>query len=132
MTRASSTKGEYQPDTWGTWDLVKIDPEGRACASSRSASTPGYKYKYEDKDVVLGFTYWYYVAAYKEGTFTGPGGETTTRIETHITNRNGADGSVAEDLPVRATTTRTSRRIDAGKKAIGAVQVVVFGTGAAG
>ena len=57
-----------------------------------AAQTAGFNYRYEDKDVVLGFSYWYYVAAYKEGTYTGPDGETTNRIETHSTNRNGATG----------------------------------------
>jgi hypothetical protein len=88
---ANSTKGTYQPDTWGTWDLVKVIPKADLAAQPLATSA-GMKYKYEDKDVILGFQYWYYVSAYKEGTYTGPAGETTTRIETHSTNRNGASG----------------------------------------
>ena len=71
-------------------------------ASTPVATTTGYNYKYDDKDVVLGFSYWYYVAAYKEGTYTGPDGETTNRIETHSTNRNGATGLWALTFPFAA------------------------------
>jgi hypothetical protein len=88
---ANATKGTYQPDTWGTWDLIKVVPKAELGTLS-AATTSGYNYKYEDKDVITGFQYWYYVSAYKEGTYTGPDGETTTRIETHSTNRNGASG----------------------------------------
>ena len=30
--------------------------------------------------VILGFQYWYYVSAFKDGSFTGPGGDVTGRI----------------------------------------------------
>jgi len=87
----NATKGTYQPDTWGTWDLVKVIPKAEL-ATLMPAVTAGYNYRYEDKEVITGFQYWYYISAYKEGSYTGPGGETTSRIETHYTNRNGADG----------------------------------------
>ncbi len=87
----NATKGTYQPDTWGTWDLVKTIPKAEL-GTLAAATSAGYRYKWEDKEVITGFQYWYYISAYKEGTYTGPGGETTTRIETHYTNRNGASG----------------------------------------
>ena len=90
-TNSNATKGTYQPDTWGTWDLLAVIPAANKAAYATS-TTPGYTYRYEDKDVVLGFQYWYYVSAFKDGSFTGPGGDVTTRIETHYTNRNGATG----------------------------------------
>ena len=90
-TNSNSTKGTYQPDTWGTWDLVAVIPKA-SLPSLAPATTAGYNYKYEDKDVILGFQYWYYISAYKQGTFAGPGGDQTTQIETHSTNRNGATG----------------------------------------
>jgi len=90
-TQSTTLKGSYQPDTWGSWDLLKVIPKAEI-AAYKPAITSGYVYKYEDKDVILGFTYWYYVSAYKEGSYTGPGGVATTRIETHSTNRNGATG----------------------------------------
>jgi len=118
---ASSTKGQYQPDTWGTWELVKVIPKSDLGTTPKAVST-GYNYSYEDKDVVLGFSYWYYISAYKEGTFTGPGGETTSRIESHYLNRNGASGlwvgtfPFSQGNPFWPTTA-------SGLKDIGAVQV---------
>jgi len=88
---ANATKGTYQPDTWGTWDLIAAIPKA-SVAGLTPATTTGFNYKYEDKDVIPGFQYWYYISAYKEGSYAGPGGETTTRIETHSTNRNGSSG----------------------------------------
>ena len=53
-TNSNSTKGTYQPDTWGTWDLVAVIPKA-SLPSLAPATTAGYNYKYEDKDVILGF-----------------------------------------------------------------------------
>ncbi len=92
-TNTNSTQGNYQPDTWGTWDLIQVIPKanlGTLTPAATSSFASGYRY--EDKDVILGFQYWWYVSAYKEGTFAGPGGDVTGRIETHSTNRNGANG----------------------------------------
>ncbi|MGA3245976.1 MAG: hypothetical protein ABSE41_15270 [Bacteroidota bacterium] len=127
---ATSTQHAYQPDTWGTWDLIAVIPKA-SLASYATAQTAGYKYRYEDKDVVLGFSYWYYVAAYKEGTYTGPDGETTNRIETHSTNRNGATGLWQLTFPF-ATNNAFFGKVSsgdvaatpAGLKGIGAVQIV--------
>ncbi len=88
---ANSTQGTYQPDTWGTWDLLAVIPKA-SLGSVAPATSTGFNYKYEDKDVIMGFAYWYYISAYKEGTYTGPAGETTNRIETHYTNRDGSVG----------------------------------------
>jgi hypothetical protein len=96
---ATSLKGIYQPDTWGTWDLLTVIPKSAltgftAVTNPGTSTTTGYAYKYEDKETILGFTYWYYVSAFKDvpSGIAGPGGQTTTRIETHSTNRNGASG----------------------------------------
>jgi hypothetical protein len=121
-TQSTTLKGTYQPDTWGTWDLVKVIPKADL-ATYRPAVTSGYTYKYEDKDVILGFTYWYYVAAYKEGSYTGPGGETTTRIETHSTNRNGATGLWPGTYPFGFNNVNFPKDA-AGLKNIGAQQIV--------
>jgi hypothetical protein len=121
-TLSTTLKGTYQPDTWGTWDLVKVIPKADL-ASYKPAVTSGYTYKYEDKDVILGFTYWYYVAAYKEGTYTGPGGETTNRIETHSANRNGATGLWPGTFPFGYNNANFPTTT-AGLKAIGARQIV--------
>jgi hypothetical protein len=127
---AGSLKGEYQPDTWGTWDLVKVIPKADLVNFPKT-STPGYKYLFEDKDVVLGFSYWYYIAAYKEGNFTGPSGEVTTRIETHSTNRNGATGLWVKTFPFSMNNANFPKTAQ-GKQDIGAVQVVYSAAAASG
>lgn len=127
---SSSLKGQYQPDTWGTWDLVKTVTKAELAAFPRSTSV-GYTYLYEDRDVVLGFSYWYYVSAYKQGTYTGPGGETTTRIETHYTNRNGASGLWQKTFPFAPQNPNYPSSV-AGLKSIGAVQRVFSALAPAG
>ncbi|MCX6132534.1 MAG: hypothetical protein NTU47_01860 [Ignavibacteriales bacterium] len=138
QVNATASQGSYQPDTWGTWDLVAVIPTASKSTYATGAS-PGYTYRYEDKDVVLGFSYWYYVAAYKEGTFTGPDGETTTRIETHSTNRNGATGLWALTYPFAIqnanfgkTATTDAAASAAGMKNVGAVQIVYSALAPAG
>jgi len=84
--------GQYAGYTWGTWDLIAVIPKSELNNYKTSDVTPPYSYYFNDQDVAVGFKYWYYVSAYNEGTFTGPGGETTNRLETHSTNRNGANG----------------------------------------
>jgi hypothetical protein len=81
-----------QADSWGPYRLVKIIP--KASLSQYTNANGSFKYAYEDADadVLQGFTYFYYVSAYKEGTFTGPGGVTTTRLESHKVNVNGRSG----------------------------------------
>ncbi len=138
QVNATASQGSYQPDTWGTWDLIVNIPKSQL-ASTPVAQTAGYTYRYEDKDVVLGFSYWYYVAAYKEGTFTGPDGETTTRIETHSTNRNGATGLWCLTFPFatlnanfgKISTTDAAASAQ-GLKNIGAVQIVYSALAPAG
>jgi hypothetical protein len=130
LVNSTASQGSYQPDVWGTWDLVAVIPKAQlSTLPASSYFTSGYKY--EDKDVVLGFSYWYYVAAYKEGTYTGPDGETTTRIETHSTNRNGASGLWALTFPSAYTNSNFGKLSPtdaaasaAGLKNIGAVQIV--------
>jgi hypothetical protein len=138
QVNATASQGSYQPDTWGTWDLIQVIPKA-SLASLTPATTSGYNYKYEDKDVVLGFSYWYYVAAYKEGTYTGPDGETTNRIETHSTNRNGATGLWQLTYPFatlnanfgKISTTDAAASAQ-GLKNIGAVQIVYSSLAPAG
>jgi hypothetical protein len=83
-------RGIYQPGPWGTFDLVKIIPKSEL--SQYASSSGEFAYAWEDDESLVGFTYWYYVSAYKEGTYTGPAGQTTTHLETSNFNRNGAVG----------------------------------------
>jgi hypothetical protein len=85
------TEQGYQPDGWGTYDLVAVIPRSEL-SQYADASVPGFQYAYEDKGTILGFGYWYYVSAYKNGTFTGPVGTSTDQIETSNFTRNGRDG----------------------------------------
>jgi len=138
QVNATASQGSYQPDTWGTWDLLAVIPKAQL-STLPLAQTSGYNYRYEDKDVVLGFSYWYYVAAYKEGTYTGPDGETTNRIETHSTNRNGASGLWQLTFPFATlnanygkTSTTDATATSTGLKGIGAVQIVYSALAPAG
>ena len=81
-----------QADSWGPYRLVKIIP--KAQISQYASASGNFKYAYEDADadVLQGFTYFYYISAYKEGSYTGPGGATTTRLESHKVNINGRSG----------------------------------------
>ena len=119
---ANSTKGTYQPDTWGSWDLLKVIPKSDLPGVA-PATSAGYGYKFEDKDVILGFQYWYYISAYKEGSYTGPGGDQTNRLETHYTNRNGASGLWFQTFPF-AYNNANYPKDATGKKNMGVAQVV--------
>lgn len=115
----SSYKGIYPGDTWGVWELVKVIPKSELSKYVDSNPINGTKYVYEDATVALGIKYWYYISAYKEGQFTGPGGETTNRIETHSLNRNGATGLWEGTYPYATSFTKYPTSED-GLKNIGA------------
>jgi hypothetical protein len=129
---ATTLQGTYQPDTWGTWDLVMTIPKASLTSftpttNPGTTTTTGYAYKYEDTDVFFGFSYWYYISAYKENAagFSGPGGQTTTRIETHSTNRNGASGLWNLTYPFAyASLVFPSATNTAAYQAMGGVQIV--------
>lgn len=95
---SGDTQNFYQPAEWGPYDLVAKIPVGEV--SAYSAPGGGYDYAYEDGDAITGFTYWYYVSAYKDGSFTGPQGAVSAgHIESSNFNRNGrnsADASSGE------------------------------------
>jgi hypothetical protein len=81
-----------QADSYGPYRPIKVIP--KASLSQYSSTSGSFRYAYEDTDadVLQGFTYFYYVSAYKEGSYTGPGGATTTRLESHKVNVNGRSG----------------------------------------
>lgn len=86
----TAIKGEGQGKEWGPYQLVVVIPKA-SLPTYASVSAP-YKYLYEDKTVIYGFDYWYYVSAYKEGSFAMYSGETIGRIESSNLNRNGRSG----------------------------------------
>jgi len=114
---SNATGGTYRPDTWGTWTLVNVVSKP-ALGSLPHAQSPGYTYLWTDHSVTPG-SYWYYVSAYKEGLYAGPGGDQTNRIETHSTNRNGASGLWARTYPF-APSNPNFPKTPAGLKQIGA------------
>ena len=121
---ANATHGQYLPDTWGTWKLVKTVPVA-ALGSIAPSVESGFIYTWADTSVEPGSSYWYYVSAYTSGTYVGPGGDVTDRIETHYTNRNGASGLWVKTFPFGSSNANFPQDA-AGKKAIGAV--VTLGT----
>lgn len=101
--------GTYQPEEWGTYDLIATIPVGEL-GNFPSGGGP-YEYAFVDENSIVGFTYWYYVAAYKEGTFSGPQGQLEVgHLESSgVVNRNGRnscdamDGSIGLETPWCAT-----------------------------
>lgn len=87
-------QGSYQPADWGTYELVANIPlSGLGAVTSASG---GYQYAYEDTDAITGFTYWYYVSAYRNGSFTGPRGAVAGgHVESSNMNRNGRNDPTA-------------------------------------
>jgi hypothetical protein len=115
---AISTKGIAQGREWGPYQLVAVVPKANLAGSVNVSGA--FNYLYEDKSVIYGFDYWYYVAAYKEaGTYAMFPGETNPRIESSNLNRNGRSGlwlgtySYADNNSLFPAS-------DAGKKDIGA------------
>lgn len=92
----SEIAGTYQPEEWGTYELIAKIPV------SELGNYPGsgpYAFSFVDENSITGFTYWYYVAAYKEGQFTGPQGPVSAgHLESYGTvNRNGRNACTAAD-----------------------------------
>lgn len=81
-------QGSYQPAEWGDYELIAKIPASEL--SNFQETAEGYDFAYEDENAITGFTYWYYVSAYNEGSFTGPQGSVEAgHIETSNMNRNG-------------------------------------------
>lgn len=81
-------QGSYQPAEWGDYELIAKIPASEL--GNFQSSSGAYDYAFEDEDAITGFTYWYYVSAYNEGSYTGPQGPVAANhIETSNMNRNG-------------------------------------------
>ncbi|MCB0719924.1 MAG: T9SS type A sorting domain-containing protein [Bacteroidetes bacterium] len=109
-------QGTYQPSEWGPYKLIAKIPVSEVSQYNNSAD--GYDFAYEDADAITGFTYWYYVSAYKDGNFTGPQGAITGHIESSNFNRNGrnaptaANAELASGTPWSGTYGYTIRNVD--------------------
>ncbi len=90
------TQGSYQPAEWGTYDLIATLPAAEL--STVQDPSGGYQFSFVDENSITGFTYWYYVSAYREGLFTGPHGPVGGgHIESSNMNRNGRNAPDAAD-----------------------------------
>lgn len=104
----AGTKGV--PDSWGPYELAAVIPKAQVgqYAESNTANGITYNYAWEDKNVDLGFKYWYYVAAYTAeptaidlgATYGGTNPKTTNILETSNVNRNGASGLWCDTYPM--------------------------------
>lgn len=118
------------PDSWGPYELVAIVPAAQL-GSVTDPSSNGYAYSWEDKQVDLGFKYWYYVAAYTHEvppvdlgpSYSGLNNPATNTLETSNLNRNGASGLWMDTYPF-ADLNSFFPKTAAGQKAIGAGFVV--------
>lgn len=99
----NNVSGTFQPEEWGTYELVAKIP---ASELGQYATSGGpYNYAWADPNSIVGFTYWYYVSSYKEGTFTGPQGTVSAgHLESYGTvNRNGRNSCDAADGEIGMT-----------------------------
>jgi hypothetical protein len=118
------------PDCWGPYDLVAVIPKSQLSRYA-DASENGYNYSYLDEKVILGFKYWYYVAAYTTESplidlgpaYAGLNSPLTPTIESANINRNGASGLWVDTYPFADLNAFYPRTSD-GLKAIGAGMVV--------
>lgn len=118
------------PDSWGPYELVAVVPAAQL-GSVLEPSVSGYTYAWEDKQVDLGFKYWYYVAAFTNESpavdlgpsYAGLHPRSTSTLETSNTNRNGASGLWADTYPF-ADLNSFFPKTAAGQKAIGAGFIV--------
>ena len=86
----SETQGIYNPAEWGTYDLIAKIPNAELAQYAIASTSGAYDYALIDEEAITGFTYWYYVSAYKDGSFTGPqGAVAANHIESSNWNRNG-------------------------------------------
>lgn len=83
-------QGSYQFAEWGDYELVAKIPTSEL--SQYANASGGYTYGWEDPNSITGFTYWYYVSAYIDGSYTGPLGRTVDHLESANFNRNGRNG----------------------------------------
>jgi hypothetical protein len=90
------TQGIYNPAEWGTYDLILKIPNGDL-SQYQSDVEAGYDYAWIDEEAITGFTYWYYVSAYRDGSYTGPQGSVGSHLESSNWNRNGRNSPAATD-----------------------------------
>ena len=89
---------EQTPDAWGPYRLIANIPAAELNDYvNEAADSGGFRYTFEDKSalVALGFTYYYYVAAYDDESGEINGWPYDS-LESHRVNVNGASGEWEE------------------------------------
>ncbi len=121
---ATSELKPMQAGYWGPWQIMAVIPKDSLQAYTHPDGNYTYAFKDNSLDVLLGFSYWYYVSAYY--TLPSPltiNGQTTSHLESGRVNENGATGLWEGTFPW-ATQNSFYPTSVAGQKAIGATIVV--------
>ncbi len=85
------------PGGWGPYELVASVTKN-SLSSVLDPTVQGYNYSWEDRNVNLGLSYWYYVSATASGNadlgplYSGLKNRSALTIESSNVNRNGASG----------------------------------------
>jgi len=129
FTRTDLVK-DQQPDYWGPYHLVKtISKSEFASYANSDADVGDYPYAWQDEFTTPGFSYWYYVASYKEGAAVPPayqGLDDVNWLESGKVNINGRSGLWENTWPWGWRTSSYPDETDAaGLKKLGASFVLV-------
>ncbi len=120
----SEVKNQLQAGYWGPWQIQAVIPKSSLSNFAHTDGNYSYAFKDSSLDVLLGFSYWYYVAAYDNLPVPLTiNGATTSHLESSRVNENGASG-VWEGTYPWATQSSFYPTTDAGLKNIGATIVV--------
>ena len=113
-----------QAGYWGPWKLQAVISKDQLQKYVHPDGSYTYAFKDSSLDVILGFSYWYYVAPFV--SLTTPltiNGRTTNHLESGRVNENGASGTWQGTFPW-ATQNSFYPTTTSGQKSIGATIVV--------
>ena len=113
-----------QAGYWGPWRIQAIIPKDSLQYFIHQDGNYTYAFKDNSLDDMLGFSYWYYVAAYNN--LSSPlaiNGQSTSHLESGRVNENGGTGTWQGTFPW-ATQNSFYPTTVAGQKAIGATIIV--------
>ncbi len=121
---AFSTLNQMQAGYWGPWQIQAVIPKSSLQTYAHPDGNYSYAFKDSALDVLLGFSYWYYVAAYNNvPSGLTVNGVTTDHLESGRVNENGAAGTWQGTFPW-ATQSSFYPTTVSGLKNIGATTVV--------
>ncbi len=120
----SELTNKMQAGYWGPWQIQAVIPKASLSSFAHTDGNFSYAFKDTSLDVLLGFSYWYYVAAYNnEPTPLTVNGATTSHLESGRVNENGAMGTWQGTFPWATQSSYYPTSV-AGLKNIGATIVV--------